>query len=352
MINRSKLYLAGLIVMMFYGSANASITRYNVTDLGTLGGSESYAFGINNLGQVVGESSLQNGDRHAFLYTNRQMLDLGTLGGNRSTANAINDAGQIVGGAVRSDGVFSAFKYINGQIQDLRPFSGDSLSVGTATNNSGQIVGNYFSNTYRGFLVPGYQDIGNYFSMANDINNLGHVVGVARDLTGPNRAFVYADGIMGVYPTPGISSVANAINDSGQAVGNYEIYNGYGRSFMFSDGQFFDIGTLGGKYSYAFDINNSGQIIGGADTTEGNSHPYLYSEGTMYDLNNFTDFGSLNGELWYVKSINDKGQIVGSAFFGDQVHAVLLNPVPLPAAAWLFFTGLIGLIGTRRKNSK
>src|SRR5437899_4884826 len=45
--------------------AMAQRTRYTVTDLGTLGGTYSYAYGINNAGAVAGGSATltQTGDR-------------------------------------------------------------------------------------------------------------------------------------------------------------------------------------------------------------------------------------------------------------------------------------------------
>jgi probable HAF family extracellular repeat protein len=58
----------------------------DITDLGTLGGQFSDAFGINNDAvavQVVGRSTTAGGLLHAFYWTDPgPMIDLGTLGGN------------------------------------------------------------------------------------------------------------------------------------------------------------------------------------------------------------------------------------------------------------------------------
>lgn len=54
--------------------------QYTVTDLDTLGGSNSYATAVNSSGQVVGYAQTGSGDDHAFLYSNGMMTDLGTLG--------------------------------------------------------------------------------------------------------------------------------------------------------------------------------------------------------------------------------------------------------------------------------
>src|SRR5260370_33645707 len=72
--------------------------RFTVTDLGTLGGMNSQATGINNRGQVVGSSTLQ-GDAitRAFLWEDGLMTDLGYVGGTVSKANSINNRGQTVG---------------------------------------------------------------------------------------------------------------------------------------------------------------------------------------------------------------------------------------------------------------
>ncbi|MGA2032058.1 MAG: hypothetical protein ABSG68_07380 [Thermoguttaceae bacterium] len=67
---------------------------YTVTDLGTFGGTISYAEGINDSGQVVGEAQTSDyGPYHAFLYSGGSMQDLGTLGGADSWASGAANIG-------------------------------------------------------------------------------------------------------------------------------------------------------------------------------------------------------------------------------------------------------------------
>jgi probable HAF family extracellular repeat protein len=123
-----------------------------LTDLGTLGGTESGATSLNNAGQVVGYATTYSGESHAFLFEHDRMHDLGTLGGTDSRANAINEAGHIVGSAnVAGSNKPHAFLYADGKMRDLGVLHGDE-SVAWCINKAGHAVG---SSGGRGFLYTG-----------------------------------------------------------------------------------------------------------------------------------------------------------------------------------------------------
>src|SRR5262245_674976 len=67
--------LAGAVAGVLLASGAAPVraagtARFSVTDLGTLGGTYSQAYGINNSGVVVGASSVASGETHAFSWSN------------------------------------------------------------------------------------------------------------------------------------------------------------------------------------------------------------------------------------------------------------------------------------------
>ena len=111
-----------------------------VTDLGTLGGSSSDAYGISDSGWVVGRSN-NGASTHAFVWTrDTGMADLGTLAGGVSEAYAVNNQGQVVGHSGGRAFVWEAetgMVDLNGLID---PASGWLLQEADAINDNGWIA--------------------------------------------------------------------------------------------------------------------------------------------------------------------------------------------------------------------
>jgi probable HAF family extracellular repeat protein len=139
---------AGQVVGMSYTSGinrNAFLWEDGVmTSLFGLGGTTSVGSAINNLGDVVGYSQTKAGAYCAVLWTMGKTVNLGaSVPGGPSYAYDINDAGQVVGEAVFSDG--EAFLWEDDVMYDLNTLipagSGWTLVTAAGINSSGWIVG-------------------------------------------------------------------------------------------------------------------------------------------------------------------------------------------------------------------
>lgn len=121
----------------------------SVIDLGLLpSATESRAADINLSGLVVGSNTFAAEVSHAFSWKSGQGLaDLGTLsgdlaGGPRSQAFGLNDQGDIVGDSWATATFSPAVIWRNGSIGVLPPLtSGREAGVARSINNAGQIAG-------------------------------------------------------------------------------------------------------------------------------------------------------------------------------------------------------------------
>lgn len=178
-------------------------------DLGTLGGNNASAAGLNDKGEIVGFSDTPvPGHSRAFLYKDGVMTELGTLGGPWSNANAINSKGEIAGRSVLVDGFsIRGFLYRNEQM----------INIGTLGGNS---------------------------SVATDINERSEIVGFSRISSGPFHAFIYYEGSMqniGALLMNATDSRAMSINDNGDVTGYFTRTDGTTHAFLYRDGEMIEL---------------------------------------------------------------------------------------------------------------
>ncbi len=144
----------------YSASAHHAFSYYNgvMTDLGALGGTRSAALAINTEGYIVGYAMIATGGWfHAFIDGGGVMTDLGTVGPatSNSYAYGINNLGEIVGNSGSVGGVGGvAFLYANGTMTDLNTLvslPGVTLTSAWGVNDLGQIVANGSDN--RAYLL-------------------------------------------------------------------------------------------------------------------------------------------------------------------------------------------------------
>jgi probable HAF family extracellular repeat protein len=320
-------------------------------DLGTLGGPESVALGIDAASEVVGWSENANYDTRAFVYSDSTMKDLGTLGGTYSAAFGSNPAGHVVGfSALAGTSYYHAFLYSNGMMTNLGTLGGE-LSAAYAINSAGQVAG-YSSTTglltNHAFLwedgtmtdlgtLPDGQE-----SQAFALNDAGQVVGASQFARGNDFYHAFSwDRVTGMHDLGTLGgnwSRAWGLNAAGQVVGGAAAPDGYQHAFLYSGGSMRDLGTLGYAISYATSINLFGQVVG--ILFSGASRPFLYSDGEMTDLNDLLPPGS-GWTLEEARGINDAGLIVGWGFHFGQKHAYLLKLGP-PSTSPGMASALVG----------
>jgi len=139
---------------LLFMSSTCFAQMYTLIDLGTLGGTDSEASGINASGQVVGESLTSDLAWRAFRTApnapiNPDTDNLGTLdGGSSSFGFGINASGQVVGEAfINNNTEVHAFRTaanspINSATDDLGTLGG-VVSVALGINDLGQVVGSF-----------------------------------------------------------------------------------------------------------------------------------------------------------------------------------------------------------------
>jgi probable HAF family extracellular repeat protein len=360
---------------------------YNVTDLGTLGGTYSYSYSLNNAGAVAGgAATLDQVDgiaTTAFVWYQGSIASLGTLGGpdcpeciSENAATNMNGVSAVISETASPDingEDFCGFgthrqclaaAWKNGSLTALPLLDGGNNSQVYFMNKTGDAIG--FSETgtndsncampYQRFRFEAAKWIaggtlqalppltGDTVSFALGINDVGQAVGVSgacSDTTfppvnvpsGPHAVIWDISGVPTNLPTlPGAvgDNVANSINNLGDVVGTQAFSDGTIHAFLWNKTKgIMDLMMPGMFVTVApccHSINESQQIVGFAFDENG-PHSFIWQNGNFTDLNTVLATDS----PWYIfnaASINSAGQIAatGVNINTGEAHAVRLSP--------------------------
>jgi probable HAF family extracellular repeat protein len=328
------------------GAASATVMHavlwYNTrkVDIGAdgLGGPNSAAYGVNELGQIVGaaETSTTNNEDFCgfngwgfpsstqclpFVWQLGHMFRLPTLGGANGQALAINNKGEVAGMAETTyadpnpDCAVSQFKPViweRGHIHELPTYPGDADGIPVGINDKGQVVGGSGAcapfNPASGFYYADYHALvwesdGSY----RDLGNLGGAGGA-----GP------------------VGNFAIGINNRGQVVGHSDLPdNTTFHAFLWTrETGMQDLGTLpGDTYSLAIRVNDQGEVVGASLDANFNSRAVLWKNGAPVDLNTLVVSNAAKLTLQLAWSINSSGKIVGlAATSTSEAHGFLAIP--------------------------
>lgn len=310
--------------------------------LGTFGGNNVVALGLNRHGQVTGyadvpETGQQTGVFHAFRWSKQAgMVDIGRTPLRSSYGAVINDQGEIAGAAgfpPAGDALHAARWNARNRVQDLGTLAGGT-SAAAALNQAGTVVGWTEAPQNTGLRLPfrwtpagGMQALGTLASAgatASDVNLDGAIAGSAPLRPGGTaHAFLWTkqSGPIDLGTGSGDASGATRLNDKGMLIGSISRLPAFGIGFVWTraDG-LIELGKLGVNASSAEDLNQEGRVVGAFD-----GRAYLWTrERGMTDLNTLVSNAPRGLVLLRASAINDAGLIVASTNAG----LVLLSPGP------------------------
>ena len=349
-----RLWLA--LLCQLYGAGRATAApRYLITDLGTLGGSFSQGFGVNDAGQVAGLAYTgSNLSVRAAQVLSGKFQDLGGLGGDGAFSSAINAGGQQTGTASLSgNAARHAFRSGSGGLEDLKTLGGTD-SRGLGINDLGDVAGasglagDTAEHAFlaRGNVLSDLGTLGGTNSQANDVNSAGQATGYADLADRTFHAVIWQNSQvtdLGVLPG-GVYSEGFGISADGTVVGYSTTASGQHHATLWLPGQAArDLGTLGGSYSIGYAVNASGQVAGTASNAAELGRASVWKGDAPTDLNTQILPQLLPNNGWVLteaRGISDSGNITGVGTLSTldvlsnslrvEKHAFLLTPDTLP----------------------
>ncbi len=355
-------FLSGLVFVSACWAARSQ--SYSATDLGTLGGANGMAYGLNNREQIVGAAQTSMGGYHAFMFDGGQMVDLGTLGGSNSWCYGVNDSGWAVGGAELPTTNLHGFLCTNAQMNSMMDLGtlGGSNSAACMINVQGDVVGwaamtngnhhaFFMTNSFMGRMMD-LGTVGGTNSEAYCVNSNQMVVGDAMMANGDEEPIMSTNAMFGSSSMMmmGMGNMGASggqswfVNNMGDTVGAAQMGGGNHHAIVSGGGGMMgprtvDLGTLGGSNSTAYCINDAGMVVGMAQLSNGTMHAFMVSNALggmvrMVDLNTLVPTNS-GWELLEARGLNAAGQIVGWGMLAGHTNAFLLTPVSAPVTMTL-----------------
>jgi probable HAF family extracellular repeat protein len=243
-----------------------------------------------------------------------QMRPLPTLGGTNGFATGTNNLGETVGWAentVRDPTCVPpqvlqfrpvVWGPLGNEIRELPLIAGDHDGAATAINDRGQVVG---ISGACGIAVGGV--------------SAKHAVlwenGTATEIVNPNGAPYWNTPMM--INEQGV--VVGFAGVPGDAAGNFT------PSFIWSreEGWAFLPLLPGDIASVATSINGYRHVVGYSNDANGNFHPWIWQDGVTTNLNDLIVPGSgLTGPVLLAFDINDRGEITGTSTTGQAFVAI------------------------------
>jgi probable HAF family extracellular repeat protein len=322
-----------------------------LVDVGAVPGPYIFPQWLNDNGEVVGHFRVANSSNlnHAFIASLQSgVLDIGTFGGTESEARGINNSGAVAGWAHgAASNARRPFVWTSAEgLADPDPSSyyGEAIGINGAGSAAGfsWILGGYA----RAKIWPaggGVVDLGAPFgsqSVGRALNESGDVAGdIIFTIGGPQKAFRYSGGTLEDLGTlGGPSSRAQRINDNGMVVGYSASASGVQRPFAWTQSMgMVDIG-LPGSPSYHTGLNNQGHAVGYVMGVSGYYQPYIWSQTRgAVDLNALIPCRPANWRAYTAHGISDDGAILVLSSAGPALltpgSACGIDPVLGPIAA-------------------
>jgi probable HAF family extracellular repeat protein len=239
------------------------------------------------------------------------------VSGLYAEATDVNDRGQVLGYTWVDEGggtgVPRTGVWHDGDLTtapDIVMADGSPLAI----NDRGQVV--VYLTTGNGGVwqvgggVTELPGLGGDWSIGADINDAGHVAGVALDPAGQRRGTLWrgGDDLIDIGP---VETVV-AINEHDDVLGSRYLPDGSHQAFLWRDGVTTDLGTLGGLTSTPSDLNDAGQVVGWSTRPDWENRAFVWQDGVM------TDLGALAAPRTGATSsvaydINERGEIAGLA---------------------------------------